>query len=908
MEVLVARFRWIVLFALSLLLPFSIETVRNFWALAILLFVAIIYNGLIELNIKYDKIAVSSLARFSSLMDFLLASTAIYLALTAATNLWLIYVLLIITIAMRFGLIESLMTGVLSSFSYSLIVYLHGGHLIEFSESKALFIRFIFFMLIALFAGYLSKEERQHFISRDEMEQKRNRQRETIFRIGQALTSSLDLEDILQLIVESTNIILFSSGSSIYELDTSRGNLLLAATNGLPQRYLKKISLEFGDQWAGVAAQEKKPISCVNITNEDSPIKPIFIEYGVKSILAVPLLLEDEVVGVLETYSKKLHRFSEEEIELLNLFSSQAAVAIENAKLHQVEREIVNRAEKKARDLETLFRTAQTVTSSLKIDTVLNRVVDEVERVMNARVVSLMLYDETTAEVKVKIARGLNRQHISHAKFKPGETVEGAAFENKRPVMIDNLWQDTRFKLKEDVKKEKLRSMLSVPLQVKGKPIGVLNIYSEKKKGFSQNDLELLLTFAAQASVAIDNARLHEALINEERRHQEEEMLMAREIQQSLLPDRAPLVDGLDIGFLCIQAKQVGGDFYDFIPINGKVAFVIGDVSGKFLPAAMLISMNKYVLRSVTSKKGLITEPLVTLNKVLVEETDPEIFVTLIYGLFDPREKSFLYTNAGHMPLLHYHRIEDKVVYHKKHQLVLGVEPEVDFVVEKILLGKSDILVLFSDGVTDARSEDGEIFGMDRLNELIQQFRDLDAQSIAQKVQELVLSFSGNLSDDFTILVLKMTDSKRPNEIRVPNVESSVVDIRKFVREIATMMKFDETDVELLCLAADEAFSNSVRHAQNFSGRNEVRLKCHPSSSGLTIEISDGGRYNFSPSLAHWEAPDPYQEYGRGVFIIKSIMDEVEYDKREQGTTVRLTKYFEGGRRQKSEVRREEGR
>ncbi|MCI0330883.1 MAG: SpoIIE family protein phosphatase [candidate division Zixibacteria bacterium] len=295
---------------------------------------------------------------------------------------------------------------------------------------------------------------------------------------------------------------------------------------------------------------------------------------------------------------------------------------------------------------------------------------------------------------------------------------------------------------------------VAVPILDEGRFVGILAL-GEKFSGFrySPEDITLLGVLANQLSIATANARLYAETLEKQRL--EEELAMARQIQQNLLPARLPSSAEYEFASYVRPSRQVGGDFYDFLWRENQLGFVLADASGKGMPAALLVSFLQATMKAEHRYARPIGEFISSINELLVAHTSPEKFVTLFYALFDPREKKLFYSNAGHnYPILV--RQDGHLEFLKKGGTVVGCFEWARYESDCMPLLPGDTLIVYSDGLTDASNHD-EMFGEERLIKLAAECCHLDAEGVKNRIVEAVEAFTGPVPpfDDMTLLVMK---------------------------------------------------------------------------------------------------------------------------------------------------------
>ncbi|MDD4857400.1 MAG: SpoIIE family protein phosphatase [Candidatus Krumholzibacteria bacterium] len=331
----------------------------------------------------------------------------------------------------------------------------------------------------------------------------------------------------------------------------------------------------------------------------------------------------------------------------------------------------------------------------------------------------------------------------------------GWMLKNQKPLIINNLARDVRFQTKNS-DAGSLRSVLSVPLMLKGRMIGLLNLFNKRTEGgFTDADARLLGIIATQSAQVIEHARLfaeEQAL-----KLMREEMKLAYKIQMDLLPKEPPNFAGFDIAGVSIPAKAVGGDYFDFVRVNDDIlAFCLGDVSGKGMPAALLMANLQATLRSQIITGASPKECLARANNLIYKSTDDDKFATLFYGTIDRRSHEIAYANAGHnYPLLL--KAGEKPTRLEAGGLMLGCLESFQYTESIVPLRAGDTLLVYSDGITESIDANDEEYGEDRLAALFLKYRSDSAHRLIDEIVSAVRAHAGETSqtDDMTLLVIK---------------------------------------------------------------------------------------------------------------------------------------------------------
>lgn len=425
--------------------------------------------------------------------------------------------------------------------------------------------------------------------------------------------------------------------------------------------------------------------------------------------------------------------------------TEQATIALDNAILY---REV----ERNSLETRILLEASQMLMSSLDLDEILEAIMDSLQRAVPYNAAGIFLLGGG-GRIERIIDRGYDHQHMDRLDLKASSGLVGWVASSGKPLIIDDVTQDARYQNA----RESTRSEMVVPIYAGDRLIGAFNLERDIEAGFFEADLDLVQAFAQHAGVAIERARMHAALM--EQRRIRGELEVARSIQASYRPADNPAVPGFDIAGLNIPSEEVGGDYYDFIRIvEGQTGIVIADSSGKGIPAALIMSTFRASLLAEIRNNYALHTIMGKVNDLLCEGNDRARFVTTIYGVLDAGLRVFTFTNAGHNPgiLL---RADGRVVYLQALGTALGIFPDAVYEERVLGLARGDILLLYTDGVTDAVDREGNSFEMERLVESLKvaQSRGASARDIVDSVCKSVTDFADpdSATDDFTMVVVR---------------------------------------------------------------------------------------------------------------------------------------------------------
>jgi len=417
----------------------------------------------------------------------------------------------------------------------------------------------------------------------------------------------------------------------------------------------------------------------------------------------------------------------------------------------------VSRLSRAVQELTVLNELAREIGASHDPQTIMKTIINKSLRSLDGeQAVITLLGDETNDPLKT-----YDRMMITSAQRKPfhfEQNLLGWMLINRKPLMVNDPRTDERFK---NSKWEKsIKTLLSVPLIVQSGIKGVLTVYNKRGEGlFADDDARLLSIIAAQSAQVLENARLYEE--EKELRRMKNELRLAARIQKELLPSAPPAVDNYEIAGKSIPAQVVGGDYFDFIGAqNGGLGICLGDVSGKGLPASLLMANIQATLRGQTmmcSSPGLCLERS---NKMLYGSTDPEKFVTLFHSILNPTNHELTFSNAGHEPPLLL-SVNDKIP--KRLQtggLVLGISDDFEYSEKQVKLQKGDLMLIYSDGVIDAVKNEDEPYGEDRFIKHVLNHRSESAAAIIDSTVSAIMAHTGGKEqiDDITMVAVRRID------------------------------------------------------------------------------------------------------------------------------------------------------
>jgi sigma-B regulation protein RsbU (phosphoserine phosphatase) len=395
-----------------------------------------------------------------------------------------------------------------------------------------------------------------------------------------------------------------------------------------------------------------------------------------------------------------------------------------------------------------------TLLSSSTLEQTLEQIVSLVFEAVPADRCLLMMRDEANEELKVAVAR-LRDRVGEVGEIRVSRNVMDEVVIKGRSVLTSDAQHDPRF-ASGTVVLQGVRSVLAVPLGVSEKVFGIIYADSPIAEGrFTEDHLKVLTTLASVAAIRVENARLVEARFQQERL--ERELQLAMEIQQRFQPTAPPSVPGYELQGISFPCYEIGGDYYDFIQReDGRLVIALGDVSGKGTAAALLMSSLHAAIHAQTGSHDTLVKTISAVNRYLADNIPSNRFVTLFYAELDPESGAVSFLNAGHNPPLIVHAA-GTVEQLASGGLPLGIKADADYREGRTHLEMGDVLVIYSDGVTEAASPSGEEFGPTRLYEVVSRNVDASAAGIRDRIESALTKFSQGTqaADDITLVIVK---------------------------------------------------------------------------------------------------------------------------------------------------------
>ena len=400
------------------------------------------------------------------------------------------------------------------------------------------------------------------------------------------------------------------------------------------------------------------------------------------------------------------------------------------------------------------------IRGTLDLDKILNLLLDLLANIIDYDAAGIFIlsedvnhpgYHQTRQKIASMVQRGFGNLPLeSDAMLMEGKGIIGQTIKSGKSIILNDVTKDERY----IAGRKESKSEITAPILRNGKTIGALNVESDRLAAFDPADIEVLNFFAEASAISIEKALLHYQIL--EKKKIEEQLQLAKDVQQSLLPSSEPEISEYSFAGVCIPTYEIGGDYFDYVPIDeDRIAVVIADVSGDGVPAALIMAAFRALLRYNAKLFSNPAELMQLMNEHVSEFMRKRDFISIFYGILNYKDHSFSYCNCGHNPALHFTSTGTKFLEGGGPSLNLLKDAE--FKSFELKLGNNDMILFYTDGVIEVFSKDKKQFGLDRLMDIFSSNVNIPPNGIIEKIILSTKEFSASdfYSDDFTLLVLK---------------------------------------------------------------------------------------------------------------------------------------------------------
>jgi sigma-B regulation protein RsbU (phosphoserine phosphatase) len=605
-------------------------------------------------------------------------------------------------------------------------------------------------------------------------------QLEFLMRLADALNTTLELNTLMHRVADLVRAVIDYQIFAILLVNDRAGDLRMRFQTGHTPE-VERMRIKLGRGIVGQAAATRSSILVEDVRTVENYIDA---NPNVLSELAVPLIVKNRVIGVIDLQSEQLGYFTTEHQRLLELTASRMGIAIENARLY-------TRVSRQAQTLTVLNEISREITSILDLDDLLERIGHLMKRVIDFQMFTILLWNDRTERLEHRFSSRFGERVEREHNVMLDEGIIGYAAQSRMPTLVPDVRRDPRY----IVANPEVRSELAVPLIDKGKLIGVIDLEHTRVNYYNEDHQTTLTTLSAQVAISIANARLYQRVQEEEQRL-ERDLAMAREVQLRLLPSAPPQPRHAEIAAAFLPARSIGGDIYDFIdygaPGNAlyktaqpkRIAIVLGDVSGKASPAALYAALVSGILRSLAARHLPPADLLAELNSQLQERKLDAQYVTMLMAVWHDDKRTLHIANAGAVQPLYVTSAVTKASAKAAATTTasgaacllpppglsirtvpcegfpLGLFPNAQYEELTLVTKPGDLVIFFSDGIVDALNAEGEMFGAERLEAVLREHPSAchSAQATVDAILAAVSAFQSGTAhfDDETLIVLRV--------------------------------------------------------------------------------------------------------------------------------------------------------
>jgi serine phosphatase RsbU (regulator of sigma subunit)/anti-sigma regulatory factor (Ser/Thr protein kinase) len=687
-------------------------------------------------------------------------------------------------------------------------------------------------------------------------------------QITDAALAHLGLDQLLAALLDRITLVLGTDTAAVLLLDEQGQMLHARAAKGIEEEVEQGVRIPVGRGFAGRVVADRRPITIPDVEHADI-LNPILRQKGIRSLLGVPLLVEGRPIGVLHVGTLTSRDFDDSDRDLLQLAADRAALAIDHARVYELEREARTTAEAAVRTLESIQRVTDAALAYLSLDELLAELLDRMTEILDTDTAAILLLEENGQMLRARAAKGIEEEVEQGVRIPVGRGFAGRIAAQRRPVAILDV--DHADILNPILREKGIRSLLGVPLLVEGRVIGVLHVGTLYTREFTPADRDLLQLAADRAALAIEHARLYE-----QRR-------VTESVQRSLLPQDIAPIAGLDVAARYLPAASatgLGGDWYDVFPVGGgRVGVAIGDVVGHGLSAATLMAQLRTSLRAYAFDGHGPADVLERVNRML-GHIAPATMTTAAYLVLDLEREALTMVSAGHPPPLVIAPDGSASYVPAAAGVALGVSRASRYEAETFELAAGSTLLLYTDGVVEVRGESLDD-GLERLRQLA------EGHAAVDRLCDAVLSkmiTSGSPPDDVALLAAHVVRLDDHLLTRWPAQPDALASVRHLLRRWLRHHGATDDETYDITVAVQEACANAVEHAYA-PGPEAFEVEAVQAEGAIEVTVRDRGQWRRARGTHR----------GRGMPMMEALMDSVHIQHTSEGTAVVLRRAI-GGR------------
>jgi sigma-B regulation protein RsbU (phosphoserine phosphatase) len=569
-----------------------------------------------------------------------------------------------------------------------------------------------------------------------------------LLQVSTITAETLDLDRLLSNVAEIIKDVVPYELFAILLYNERSRTLRMRYSIGHRDEVAKSLAIDIGEGITGAAAQSRHPVLVNDVRTDSRYLNALD---AVRAELAVPMLVRGKLVGIIDLQSTRPNAFSEQDKALLALIASRVGTAIDNARLYR-------RVQGQNRTLQVLAHLSQEFSSILEIDELLTKIALTIRALINFDAFSIYLVDLDRHLLRCRFSQRYDEK-ATIENIEIGKGITGTAAETRQIIRVADVTQDPRYiAIHTDI-----RSEVAVPLILRDRVIGVVDLESVRLAFFTDDHVRALTLLAPQIATSVENARLYEELAQREQR-MEQDLQAAYKLQSVLMPRVISNILGIEAGINSRPAREISGDLYDFFEHGHEYTLIaFGDVSGKGAAAALYGALISGLLRTLAPRRLSPAKLMAALNEALLERKVDAQYATLSLIKWDAHTRAFSVVSAGTLPPLLCRK--GKILDHQTEGMPIGLLEDQQYDQIQIAAEPDDLLILYSDGVEDQLSDaplqtdtEPDSYGRQRLEKVVIANHKLPPQRIADAIFDDIDAFRGAtpLTDDQTVIVLRV--------------------------------------------------------------------------------------------------------------------------------------------------------
>lgn len=755
-------------------------------------------------------------------------------------------------------------------------------------ESDSIFLNFKSSLLLLLENAHLNQKVREA-----------NQQLTTVLEVSNVINSSRQLNEMVEKVLQSARQVIRAESASLFLIDEQTGEMVFDVISG-EKTELRGVRIPQGMGIVGLCAGKKQSIIVNDAENDPRVFKKVDEVFNnvTRNLLACPLLVDGNVIGVIELINT-IDRadFLQQDLDIFESFSDSVAIAIQRRRLLD-DLQTTNLAlERKLSEVTSLHAVAAVLVEARSVEELFQKVLVIIRKDLGVNRASIVMKNGDSFDTVARSGDYNDQADQEHY------TLTKHVMETGEALFVNDIQSDSVLAGLAGNSGYLSGACILIPITgPSGEPIGLLSVSDPTSGSFSHDDFRLLGTIASQMMRGFENFRLSRELL--EKSAIEKEVEITSKIQQNILPTKPLEHSFVKLAARSIMAKTTGGDFYDYYvhPETGEVTMLVADVSGKSLPAALFMAVSTSILRTIIRSDLSPAEILHNANELLFEESESGMFVTVFLSKYRPSTGTLRFASAGHNEMILV-RADESVEVLSAKGAPLGVMPArlSQYEGNELKAEPDDLLVLYTDGVVEAINPDNQEYGMENFIRLVRQNRTLPPERIIDLVYRNVTSFSGSelQYDDFTMLVSRLDVDKYDTVRKIfqyPAKPGSVPRLRDDLGGVFQKCGIAGQLLDDLLLVSDEAATNIVLHAFENESKAAPVFDCKVSirqGEEISLEFRDYGK---PFKLNEVKEPNVQENLagrrrgGFGVYLIRTLMDSVDYARSAGENVLRILK------------------